>query len=176
MSVLSAAPATTMHHRDLVSERNQIITPYNPAAFESALKKANLTHVYPNLVHNLTYGFPLGDIAPITKSYSPPNHFSVDEHQSAIQEYFDSEKLLHRMSGPFTKIEIEKLLGPFRSSPIIVDITNGKNGGPKKKRICRHLSFKGAMGFSVNDCIDSDDYPTRWGTAEQMAEIVSMFS
>jgi hypothetical protein len=173
-SVPSAAPTIITPLRERASERDRIITPYNPLAFERALDAANLTHMYPDLVHNLTYGFPLGDVAPITETYTPPNHFSVDEHHAAINEYFYAERDLKRMSGPFSKSEVEEILGPFRTSPIIVDVTEGKNGGPVKKRICRHLSYKGAMGFSVNDCLDSDDYPTRWGTAEQVADIVSI--
>ena len=155
---------------------NRIITPYDADAFEASLKEADLTHVYPDLAHNIRFGFPIGDVAPISETYTPPNHFSVDEHLPDILKYFHEERNLGRMSGPFTKDEVENILGPFRTSPIQVHIVLAKDLDPEKKRICRNFSFKGVMGFSVNDCIDSDDYPTRWGSASVVEEIVSFRS
>lgn len=155
-----------------VSERDRIVTPYHADAFLSMLTTHSLLNTYPDLPHKISHGFPLGDLPPITETYTPPNHFSVDEHIPAILEYFASEVALQRMSGPYTLSEVETILGPFRSSPIQVAIIPGEDGKPDKKRICRNLSFKGSPGISINDMLNSDDFPTRWGTANDAADIV----
>lgn len=75
------------------------------------------------------------------------------------------------MSGPFTKDQVHDILGGhFVSSPLgVVE----KAGEPGKYRVVRDLSFKNTDGYSVNGQLDSDDFPTEWGTASQVAEIVS---
>lgn len=44
---------------------------------------------------------------------------------------------------------------------------------PGKFRVVRDLSFRNDDGYSVNGQLDSDDFPTEWGTASQVADIVS---
>lgn len=75
------------------------------------------------------------------------------------------------MSGPYTKEDVHDILGGhFVTSPIgLVE----KAGEPGKFRIVRDFSFKNDDGFAVNNYLDSDDFPTEWGTASQVAEIVS---
>ena len=176
MSVPSAATQAITPVPDPAYEiiKNRIMTPYNADAFERALNTAGLSSRYPDLPHKLRHGFPLGNLEPLTETYAPSNHVSVNDHVDDILQYFNSEIALQRMSGPFTSSEIENILGrPFRSSPIQVAVVPGELGKPDKKRICHNLSFKGAPGLSVNDSLNSDDFPTRWGTAHEMAEIVS---
>jgi hypothetical protein len=169
-----AGPQITMPLPDHVSERDRIVTPYNASAFAFFLDDANLTHVYPDLPHKLSHGFPLGDLEPINFTYIAPNHPSVNEHEHDILLYFNEESCLGRMSGPFSRTKIEEKLGGFfRTSPIQVHVVPSEAEKPEKKRICRNFSFKGAMALSVNDCLNSDDYPTRWGSANEVAEIVS---
>lgn len=48
-----------------------------------------------------------------------------------------------------------------------------KAGEPGKFRIVRDLSYENEDGFAVNKFLDADDFPTEWGTAAQVAEIVS---
>lgn len=152
----------------------KIRTPYSAAAFKEYLTKANLIHRYPELCHKLTYGFSLGDLDPIIESFTPPNLQSSDIHHEIIRSYIAEEIILERVVGPFTKEELEAKIGPFRSSPVQVVVTSGGPGQPDKHRCCRNLSYRGKLGRSVNDAIDSDDYPTRWYGAEDCAEIVSL--
>lgn len=75
------------------------------------------------------------------------------------------------MSGPFSEDEVFNILGGhFVSSPLgVVE----KAGEPGKFRVVRDLSYQNSDGYSVNGFLDSDDFPTEWGTAAQIAEIVS---
>lgn len=79
------------------------------------------------------------------------------------------------MSGPYSKEELEDIVkGPFQSSPLVVSI-QPQEGLPDKIRICRHLSKSNHNHPSTNDHVDADKFPTRFGSASQMAEIVSTF-
>ncbi len=66
---------------------------------------------------------------------------------------------------------MEEILGsPFRTSPLAVTEKPGSTSG---WRLIQNCSFKDRHGVSVNDMIDSDDFQTKWGTAAEVAEIVS---
>jgi hypothetical protein len=81
------------------------------------------------------------------------------------------------MSGPYSQVEVEDILqGPFQCSPMIVSEQAQGPGEPPKLRVCCNLS-KGTQAHpSTNDYIDKDCFPTKFGTAAQVAEIVSTFS
>ncbi|KAL6303240.1 hypothetical protein BKA93DRAFT_715656, partial [Sparassis latifolia] len=48
----------------------------------------------------------------------PPNHKSAFDHPDAITSYIQTELSAHRYSGPFHPERLEKLIGPFRTSPL----------------------------------------------------------
>jgi hypothetical protein len=154
---------------------NRIVTPYKADAFESFLDKFNLTSRYPDLVYNMRNGFPIGDMPPLTRTYTPPNHKSALDNPQVIRDYLADEVALSRMSGPFTAAQVEYELGGFFvSCPMgLVE----KAGEPGKYRIIRDLSYHNKEdGYSVNEHLNADDFPTEWGTAAQVAEIVSTFT
>lgn len=153
----------------------KIHTPYSSSAFAIFLEKAGLIQQYPDLPLKINSGFSLGeDFPPLLTSDIPPNLPSADEHRDVIQNYINEELALGRFSGPYTQQELESKIGFFRSSPIQVVVKSTGPGTPDKYRCCRNLSFKGSSGRSVNDEIDSDDYPTEWYTAVDCAKIVSL--
>lgn len=120
-------------------------------------------------------GFPIGDMPPLTRTYTPPNHKSALDNPDVIREYLTEEVSLSRMSGPFTAKQVESELGGFFvSCPLgLVE----KAGEPGKFRIIRDLSYHNKEdGYSVNEHLNADDFPTEWGTAAQVAEIVSFTS
>ena len=43
----------------------KIVTPYHSSAWHLALQQADLLHLFPNLVHDLIYGTPIGDLPPL---------------------------------------------------------------------------------------------------------------
>lgn len=151
----------------------RIITPYSSTAFKSTLRELNLFDQYPDLPDKLKYGFPIGNLPPLVASYIPPNHSNISEHRDAIREYIDDELRLGRFSGPFTSAQLFHEIGPFRSSPFQVVVKHVAEGLPPKICVCRNLSFKGSPRLSINDQINSDDFPTRWGSAEIAASIIA---
>lgn len=164
----------TSHPHDHDADFSKIITPYSHIAFQLFLEKASLTHQYPELPFKIRYGFPLaGSFAPLDKSYIPDNLPSADIHRDVIHQYILDEITLGRFTGPFRKDELESKIGYFRSSPVQVVVKPGVLGKPDKFRCCRNLSYKGTLGRSINDDINSDDYPTVWYTASDCAVIVS---
>ncbi len=90
-----------------------------------------------------------------------------------IKSYVLEQVSIGRMSGPFTKSALENLLGShFISSPLSVV---EKAGNPENLRLIQNCSFVNSDGMSVNDYIDSDLFPTAWGTAAEFAQLVSPF-
>jgi hypothetical protein len=154
--------------------RGRIVTPYNTEAYDDLLHQYNLSHIYPSLTFNMHFGFPIGDIPPLARTYTPKNHKSALDHLDVIRSYCNDEIKLGRMSGPFTKDEVHAILGGhFASSPLgVVE----KSSEPSKFRVVRDLSYRNVDGYSVNSHLDSDDFPTEWGTAAQVADLVSLFT
>jgi hypothetical protein len=149
----------------------RIVTPYIAEAYKNFLNRFDLSSKYPNLIFNLQHGFPTGDIPPPTHTYIPKNHKSALEHIDIICSYCQDEVALGRMSGPFSADEVFNILGGhFVSSPLGVMEKAGELG---KLCVVRDLSYKNPDGYSVNSFLDSDDFPTEWGTAAQVADIIS---
>ncbi len=115
----------------------KIVCPYNVTAFASLLEKHNLTKSYPQLVHNLQQGFPLGRMPPLPSTIIIPNHPSVQLDIDSVTQYLEAEIATGRMSGPFSPTEVEQILrGPFQASPFIVSIQTQAPGEPDKIQIC----------------------------------------
>ena len=153
------------------SERERIITPYRADVFESTLRAFGLLSKYPDLCNRLRFGFPIGDFPTLQKSYTPPNHSSGIQHSRFISQYIQEQVSLNHMSGPYSANQVEAILGShFVTSPLSVV---EKSGSPGKFRLVQNCSFRNEDSFSVNDFIDSDEFPTTWGTAAEVAQIVS---
>jgi len=155
---------------------DRIIHPYDSNSFDTFLHKHNLSNSYPLLVSNLRNGFPLGPMPELSSTNIIPNHPSTCEHMHLIDDYLLEELSSGRMSGPFSKEDVERILrGPFQSSPFIVAFQPQAPGEPDKIRICRHLSKSTKNIASVNSFMTKSDFPTRFDTASRVAEIVSLF-
>ena len=153
---------------------SRIVCPYNAEAFENFLTRHRLDPFYPRLVHNIRHGFPLGRMPALSSTVIIPNHPSVAFHMDMVYLYLEDELAAGRMSGPFSRSEVERILrGPFHSSPFIVAIQTQAPGVPDKVRICRHLSKATRTFPSVNSFIEKEDFPTRFDTAARVAEVVS---
>lgn len=113
----------------------------------------------------------MGDMQPLVETFTPENHKAGIEHIEFIREYVDEQVAAGHMTGPYDRQQVRNILGThFRSSPLAVaEKPNSKSGW----RLVQNCSFKDRHGVSVNDMIDSDDFPTKWGTAAQVAELVS---
>ncbi|RDB20394.1 hypothetical protein Hypma_012506 [Hypsizygus marmoreus] len=161
-------PTSTLLYDVCSSVRDRIVTPYNSDAFEVFLSRYKLTSKYPLLVHKLHTGFPLRDFDPISKTYTPPNHPSANLFHEDIEKYLFSECEKGRMAGPYSQEQLEEVLGgPFRSSLVQIVLKQ------VKRCMAINLSFKGQTGFLVNDIIDAEDFPTHWGGASEVEDIIA---
>jgi len=58
---------------DLTKILYKVVTPYISSTWHQALLNANITQLYPNLVHNLSFGSPVGNPPPINFTFIPGN-------------------------------------------------------------------------------------------------------
>ena len=158
-------------HPDIFTK---IVCPYNTNTLATLLDKHNLTTNYPDLVTNLQHGFPLGPMPKLNCTHILPNHPTVTDYHPFIDKYLQEEVASGRMSGPFSREMIERILrGPFQSSPLIVSVQSQGPGEPDKLRVCRHLSKSTKTTPSVNSFISKQDFLTRFDTASCVANMVS---
>jgi len=107
----------------------------------------------------------------LSDSIIPPYRPSEDD--GYINDYCQEELVAARMSGPFSDPEMHSLCkGHFAACPVHVVVTTDKFG-KIKHCIIHNISFHGMASFSVNDLVDSDDFPTKWGMASIVANIMS---
>lgn len=174
-SVITRLPSTySSFEHSLIFDR--VSHPYDPNAFDIFLSKHDLSSDYPLLSFNLRHGFPLGHMPEITSTIVIPNNLSILGHMDTVEEYLCKELLSGRMSGPFSREEVETILrGPFQSSPLIVSVQPQSPGVPDKLRVCRHLSKATKTHASVNSHIRKEDFPTRFDLASKVADMVSIF-
>jgi hypothetical protein len=158
------------HSDDIYSA---IIHPYITDAFHHFILKHDLYQFYSLLLTNLRYGFPLGEMPPITRTVIFKNHPSTTLFSDAIDKYLTEELNAGRMSGPFSASHVETILrGPFFCSPLLVSVQTQQPGTPDKLRVCRHLSKGDKNTPSMNSHINKEDFPTRFDTASKVADIV----
>ena len=143
----------------------QALTPYKPQAWESLLLAANLTKKYPTLSQNFRTGFFL-DFPIIKFTQAPPNKSSISDLQDQFDKAIQLEITKQRYFGPFSRLQIESLIGPFQSSPFSIIPKPGK---PGRYRILQNYSYPhnttpSHPNPSINSFIDSDNFPTTWGT------------
>ena len=150
--------------------RDRINTPYDWKVFKKTLQECGLLHRYPDLPNKLRFGFSIGDFSPLAHTSCPRNHGGGIRNLDFIKSYAEEQVALGRMSGPYARDKVERILGsPFVSSPLtVVEKDSGKG-----LRLIQNCSYVNDQGISVNMFIDSDDYPTRWGTAAKFAQRVS---
>lgn len=168
--ITALPPGSVCERTDLPNGIFKIITPYAAEEWSKFLVKCGLLDRFPHLVNKFRFGFSIGDNLPnITRTTIVTNHKSALDQPAFVKEYIEEESHLGRLEGPYTQMELETRLGsPFRSSPLgVVDKAGGKH------RMIRDLSYRGSEPFAINDLVDSDDFPTDWGTAADMAELVS---
>ena len=71
IGMMAATPQVTAWETSLLLVLYKAITPYKPDGWRWALSSAGLTHKFPNLVHDITYGAPIGNPPPLTHTSFP---------------------------------------------------------------------------------------------------------
>ena len=158
----------------LATDRERIVTPYHAEAWETALRDCNLLHRYPNLVHDILYGSPIGNPPDPTYTYTPPNMASTEHNPAFIDDYLAQEVAAGRMSGPLTMEEATIFFGGhFRTAPLgLVEKTPGSG----KWRMVQNNSALDENGFSTNAWLDAKETAIGWHTCAMMADMVSFSS
>ena len=94
------------------------------------------------------------------------NNAAISEYQTQFNKIVDSEIQKQRYIGPFSRQHTEALIGPFQSSPFSIIPKPGK---PGHFRLLQNFSYPydvspALPNPSINSFLDSDDFPTTWGT------------
>ncbi len=157
-----AAPLT--ERIDAVSHRRlRAKTPFVPEAWHAVLSSLDLLRLFPSLPSFLLFGFAAG-VPALSKTFAPPNSSSLLQQSKVFHDIVQLEYECGRYIGPFTRREVEQLIGPFQTSPLsLVPKTD-----PTKFRLVQNFSFPYSPlsdGIrSINSYINSDDFPCTWGT------------
>ena len=172
--VVQAMEPLTACETELHSVLYKHVTPYIPSAWGSALRIANISHLFPHLVHNLSYGSPIGDPPPLYSTFTPKNLPSSTILPDIIANEIRAELSAGRLSSPFTLDEAHIIFdGHFHTSPLgLVE----KHPGDGKWRMIRHLSKTDPKADSTNGWLDANDFPMKYYSTSMMANFVSPFS
>jgi hypothetical protein len=172
--VLDAVKPHTELRTALELRRHNALTPYNPDAWERLLTEAGLWDHYKHIPEGLRRGFRIG-FPTIKTTQTPPNSATILEHHDEFAKIISHELRTGRYLGPASRSELEKLIGPFQSSPFSI---MPKPGRPDKYRNTQNFSFpyKPSIAYpnpSINSHINSDDFPTTWGTFALVSLLIS---
>lgn len=172
MSAPSVITLSTERRDVLETDFCRVVTPYDADEWALALHRCNLTTKYPNLVHDIRFGAPIGDPPPLSYTFIPSNMPSANDHPEVVDEYLAEECAAGRISGPYSREEASTLFhGHFRTAPMgVIE----KEPGDGKWRIIRNLSAKDSRGVSTNSWLNADDEPIMWHSCSKMADIVSL--
>ncbi len=139
------------------------MTPLDADAWERWLSRTGLSARYPTLASSIRNGFDTG-IPSIHSTYVPFNSPSLLEHRDEFERIVRHEFSMQRYIGPFTRRELETLIGPFQTSPLSLVPKPHK---PNVYRLVQNFSFPHApsnLTSSINYHINSSNYPCTWGT------------
>jgi len=155
----------------LEQRRSRGLTTYNPAAWKEELSRHSLLRKYPNLVDGIIHGFNLG-IPTITRTYNPVNHMSIKLYHDAYLDIVNKEFRSGCYLGPYSRREVEGLIGPFQSSPLSLVPKPGK---PGKFRAVHNFSYphESSPTPSINSFIEAENNPCTWGTFETICFLIS---
>ena len=95
-----------------------VTTPFIPDAWEKMLNSISPFNPFPDVPIGLRFGFDMGVHIPPIQTYTPPNHNSALLFPDHVNAHIKNELSLGRYSGPFSRLKLESLIGPFRTSPL----------------------------------------------------------
>ena len=95
-----------------------IKTPFIPEVWETMLNDITPFNSFPDIPISLRFGFDMGVHTPPTQTYIPPNHNSALLFPDHVLSHIQKELSLGRYSSPFSRSDLESLIGPFRTSPL----------------------------------------------------------
>jgi hypothetical protein len=145
-----------------------VVTPLQADAWERKLRELDLFNTFQDVPYGIRHGFDLGVRQPILHTYTPPNHRSATDNPLAIDQHLEKELAAGQISGPFEKDDLERLIGPFRTSPL-----GAIPKGEDDVRVINDFSFGDADHPAVNDEINPDEFQSEWGSYADMVLIAT---
>ena len=95
-------PRATACETDLTCVLYIHMTPYNPAGWQAALEHCNLSDTFPNLIHNIIHGSPIGNPPPLTSTFLLQNLPSASLYPELIDEELLKELHARQISRPYS--------------------------------------------------------------------------
>jgi hypothetical protein len=157
----------------LEQRKLKALTPYNADAWAESLQNAGLIEKYSHIPESIRTGFYI-NFPTISVSQIPPNKETIVEFSVEFQKIVSAEIRKGRYIGPMSREHIEYLIGPFQCSPFSII---PKPGRPGQFRLVQNFSFPHEPSSRFPDCainanIDSDSFPTTWGTFELVSLLI----
>lgn len=143
------------------ADPRRVITALLPDEWESVLRELGLWEEFADVPAGLRAGFRIGAAGPVQHTLIHKNHNSALSHPGAVAEHIRTEHAAGRYSGPFDRLSLEALIGPFQTAPLgVVD----KASSPGKFRVIQDFSFPRDHSLtSLNSQINPDDFTCTWG-------------
>jgi len=95
------------------------VTPYNPNVWHLALQYTGLISLFPNLIHNLIHGAPIGNLPPLSYTFIPDNLTSTNIDMIYMDNFLVEEVTSGRMDSPFSIETAHHIFkGHFRTTPL----------------------------------------------------------
>jgi hypothetical protein len=146
-----------------------VTTPLRLDRWRFHLGRFDLIDEYANVLHGIEFGFSYRSSLSISETRIYPNMRSASEFPEVIDKKIEKELAAGRYKGPFSKSELETLIGPFIAHPLGVV----QKDESSKPRLVEDLSFP-HNGDSINSLTDVSDMTLDWGgLAETIAIMVS---
>jgi hypothetical protein len=144
----------------------------HPDIWESELRLLGLWEKFSDVPDGLRHGFRIGAHHPVHTTHTPANHQSALMQPEVIEKHIISELAADRYAGPYSRSQLELLIGPFQSAPLgVVE----KSSTPGSFRIVQDFSFSRDHHTtpSLNDQIDTEDFPCMWGTFDDVVRALA---
>ena len=172
MSTWDAVCHHTEQQNALMLRANCVLSPHHPDAMEWHLIAAGLRDKHAHVIEGLQTGFKI-NFPPISTTQTPPNQHSIVEYAAPFLDIIHNEFDKGRYIRPFTQTELKVVIGPFQSSPFLII----PKSMASKYRILQNFSYplKPTSIFpnpSINSYINSNNYPTTWGTFSLISLLV----
>jgi len=152
-----------------VEDPRVVVTPLDADGLEAELRQQGVLKKWSHIIDGIRNGFDVGVKTQVPCTIIHPNHTSSALDPNFISSYIQSEMAAGRYSRGFSQSELEGLIGPFCTSPLGLvrkDVTSF--------RLIQDLSFPRHNNSvpSVNSQVDSDDFPTEWGTFDTTSRLL----
>ena len=116
--VTPAMGCGTVLETDLSKVLYILPTPYKLAAWLHTLLEAGILVSFPNVIHDISYGSPIGNLS-LSSTFLPHNLASAMLHPEIIDLELNAEVSSNCMSGPFSISQASSIFGGFfHSSPV----------------------------------------------------------